>query len=69
MAEVRLQGPGVRALVGESVAGRMSEHMGMRLDLKTVRLPGRSIMRRKPDTLKGAPHSLTNTKGLSQLSR
>ena len=40
MAEVRLQGPGVRPLVGESVAGRVSEHMRMRLDLKTGRLPG-----------------------------
>jgi hypothetical protein len=40
MPEVRLQGPGVRPLVGESVAGRVSEHMRMRLDLKAGRLPG-----------------------------
>jgi hypothetical protein len=69
MAEVRLQGPGVRPLVGESVAGRVSEHMRMRLDLKTGRLPGRSIIRRKPETLKGAPRSLRNRNGFSQPSR
>ena len=40
MAEVRLQGPGVRPLVGEGVAGRVSEHMRMSLDLKASRLPG-----------------------------
>ena len=35
MAEVRLQGSGVRPLVAVSVAGRVSEHM-----CKTGRLPG-----------------------------
>src|SRR6516225_2135667 len=40
MPKVRLQGPGVRPLVGESVPGRVSEHMRMRLDLKAGRLPG-----------------------------
>src|SRR6516165_10234302 len=40
MPKVRLQGPGVRPLVGESVAGRGTEHMRMRLDLKAGRLPG-----------------------------
>ena len=69
MAEIRLQGPGVRSLVGESIAGRVSEHMRVRLDLKASRFPARSIIRRKPDTLKGAPRSLTNTNGLSPLSR
>ena len=40
MSEVRLQGPGVSSLVGESIAGRVSEDMRMRLNLKAGRLPG-----------------------------
>jgi hypothetical protein len=35
MTEVRLQGPGVRPSVGESIAGCVSEHMWMRLDPKS----------------------------------
>ena len=40
MAEVRLQGPGVRPSIGESVAGPVSEHVRVRLDLKAGRVPG-----------------------------
>jgi hypothetical protein len=70
MPEIRLQGPGVRPLVGESVAGCVSEHMRMRLDIsRPAACPARSIIRRKSDTLKGAPRSLTNTNGFSPFSR
>ena len=46
MLEVPLQGPGVRPLVGESLAGRVSEHMRMRFDLKAGRLAGRTTKSR-----------------------
>jgi hypothetical protein len=40
MAEVRLQSPGVGPSVSESIASRVPEHMGMRLDPEAGRLPG-----------------------------
>jgi hypothetical protein len=58
MAEVSLQGPGVRTLVGERLAGRVSKHMGIALISRPAACAARSIIRRKPDTLKGAPRSL-----------
>ena len=69
MVEVCLQAPRIAALIGEDIAGRMSEHVRVRLDLAPAPCAALSIIRRKPETENGAPRWLTNTNVFSSLSR
>jgi hypothetical protein len=63
MAQVRLQCPSVGGPVRQRVARGMAQHVRMHLEGHLAAIPARSTNFCKPDTVKGAPRSLTNMKG------
>ena len=69
MNQVRLERPGIDAVIGELQTGGMSQHVCVRLDAKFSGLrAARSIIREKPGADNGAPRSDTNAKGDFSLS-